>query len=288
MNSRLERYNETSEDKRFQSRVERNQKIYHDLDDSEFLNVKSNDNVKVIDESPREINVEKIKKYILSLNEDTPRKKVTLAEEETTSNIEEPKKVEDKIYDINSVLEKARQNREQNYEENRYRKLRDTQYDILSKIKMYDENEKPNYEEEFNTEERTLIDLINTVTIQKEKDSLLSELIGNNENTIVTLGIEDEAKNLDIKSAIENQVSNKEEEKTESEGNKEEPINGIDKSFYTNSLSFSKNDFEGFEELEKKVKKNNVMVKIFVFFLILLGLATIYVVLKYGLNLELF
>ncbi len=289
MNSRLERYSEVETNESLPSRLEKNQNIYNDLDNSELLNVRTASNVKVIDESPREIDIEKIKKYVLSLNEDAPRKKVTLTQEEYSSAIEEPKKIEDKIYDINSVLEKARQGREQNYEENRYRKLRDTQYDILSKIKMYDENEKPKYEEEFNTDERTLIDLINTVTIQKEKDSLLSELVGNNDNTVVTLGIEDEAKNLDIKTAIESQTSDKDVVKIDKlNTNNEEPTNKIDKSFYTNSLSFSKNDFEVFEEIEKTVKKNNFIVKIIIFFLIILGLATIFIVLKYGFNLELF
>lgn len=287
MNSRLERYNELEEENNVPSRVEKNQKLYHELNSSELLNVKSWNNVKVIDESPRAINIEKIKKYILSLNEDAPRRKVSLPEENHTQNIEESKKEEDKIYDINSVLEKARQKREQNYEENRYRKLRDTQYDILSKIKMYDENEKPNYEADFNTDERTLIDLINTVKVKK--DDLLSDLVSDNENTIVTLGIEDEAKNMDIKSAIENQKVKEEEINIGTpEENKEDIKNNIDKSFYTNSLSFSKSDFEGFEELEKKVKKNNLIVKIVVFFLILLGLATIFIVLKFGFNLELF
>ncbi len=285
MNSRLERYNEVETNDNVPSRLERNQQIYSDLNKSELLNIRTGSNVKVIDESSREINMEKIKKYVLSLNEETPRKKIMVTQEETSS-VEESKPHEEKVYDINSVLEKAKQGREHDYEQNRYRKLRDTQYDILSKIKMYDSEEKPKYEEEFNTDERTLIDLINTVTIQKEKDSLLSELVGTDDNTEVTSGIDDESKNSDIKELIEKKSLEKEKvlEPSIQQGSASE----IDKSFYTNSTSFSKDDFEVFEELEKTVKKNNSIVKIGVALLIILGLATIVVVLKYVLNIELF
>ena len=50
-------------------------------------------------------------------------------------------------------------------------------------------------------------------------------------------------------------------------------------------MSFSKEDFEGFDELEKTVKKNNKMVKLGIVALVLLALATIFIVLKYVLNL---
>ena len=68
-------------------------------------------------------------------------------------------------------------------------------------------------------------------------------------------------------------------------GNDEASIKNLDKSFYTNSMSFSKEDFEGFDELEKTVKKNNKMVKLGIVALVLLALATIFIVLKYVLNL---
>lgn len=289
MNSRLDRYSELNENEKLPSRTAKNQKIYKDLNDFEFSSVRTNSNVKVLDESPREINIEKIKKYIISLNDDIPRRKVNILQEEPTQSFEEPKEVENKVYDINSVLEKAKQGREQDYEQNRYKKLRDTQYDILSKIKIYDKEEKPQFEEEFNTDERTLIDLINTVTIQKEKESLLSELEGS-DDTKVTSHIDEESKSSELKREIENQIQTKKEEKDLEDTNttKDIQINKIDKSFYTNSMSFSKNDFEVFEELEKAVKKNSNLVKIGILFLIILGLATILVIMKFVFNIELF
>lgn len=296
MNSRLERYDELNQENKLPSRLQKNQIIYNDINNSELLNVKTNSNVKVIEDLPREINIEKIKKYVLSINEEAPRKKVSLATEETVENVADEKPSEDKIYDINSVLEKARQGREQDYEQNRYRKLRDTQYDILSKIKMYDDSEKPNYEEEFNTDERTLIDLINTVTLQKEKESLLSELEGD-DNTIVTSSITEESQNTDIREEIKKQLTDEQKEEnknvlpvatTESNKENDKIKEKIDNSFYTNSMSFSKDDFEVFEELEKAVKKNSSLVKVGVVFLILLGITTILVILKFIFNIELF
>ena len=50
-------------------------------------------------------------------------------------------------------------------------------------------------------------------------------------------------------------------------------------------MAFSKDDFEGFEELEKTVKKNNNMVKTSIVLLSLLAVATVIVILKYVLNL---
>lgn len=284
MNSRFEKYNEFNENERIQSRLNRNKRIYEEIHDSEFSSVSTNSNVRVIEDSPKVIDVEKIKKYIEAQNRYPERKKVSIIPEENSYTEDTDEKSEGKIYDINSVLEKARQGREQDYEQNKYRKLRDTQFDILSKIKVYDEEEKSNLEEEFNTDERTLIDLINTVTIQKEHESLLSELESGNENTIVTNPIEEENNNI-IKEEIDKEL-NKFEKNPEIE-DKIKDTQKIDNSFYTNSLSFSKDDFEVFEELEKTVKKNNVLVKFGIFVLIILGLTTIYVILKFIFNFDL-
>ena len=284
MNSRYERYNSDEIDNNTISRTKKNQDIYESLKDSDFYNIKTNNNIKIIDDSPKEINVEKIKKYILSINEEPPRKRTDLNIEQTITPIEEPKPKENKIYDINSVLEKARQSREQDYEKERYKKLRDTQYDILQKIKIYDSEEKPKrLEEEFNTEERTLIDLINTVTMQKNE--LLSELQGGKEEER-TKGIEEEVNSGELKEEIEKQITSEVPKITEitSGINKE----NIDKSFYTNPMSFSKNDFEVFDELEKTAKKNNFFVKFIIFLLILVGLTTIAIVLKFVFNIGLF
>ncbi len=288
MSSRYERYNSEESNAVAVSRLEKNQEIYDKLKDSDFSSVRSYSNVKIIDDSPKEINVQKIKNYILSINEEPARKKVDLAVEQNDEGvIEEPKPKESKIYDINSVLEKARQSREQDYEKERYKKIRDTQYDILQKIKMYAPEEKEKtLEEEFNTDERTLIDLINTVTMQKNE--LLSELQGGKEEE-TTKGIEEEANNVDIKVEIEKIQTSETPKITEiTPDEQKDGKSNIDKSFYTNPMSFSKNDFEVFDELEKTAKTNNFFAKFIIFLLILVGLTTIAIVLKFVFNIGLF
>ena len=327
MNSRLEKYDNSENNTEIPSRVARNQSLYNELSMSDFSDMKPNDNMKVIENTGNRIDLNKIKDYLESNEEEMVQAKSVVVKDDINSIPENELFYEEKDYDINSILEKAKENKESYYEDEKHKKLRDTQYDILSKIKVYDEEEEEKEEEkvELNTEEKTLIDLINTVT--KNKTDLLEELKKGNENTIVTSPIDEESNDKIINEAIEESKKdsekivfskeelvkelapgnneedlfkelNSKEEKLEAPiekkedtfelkevDNDETSIKNIDSSFYTNSMSFSKEDFEGFEELEKTVKKNNKMVKLGIIALVLLALATIFIVLKYVLNL---
>ena len=53
-------------------------------------------------------------------------------------------------------------------------------------------------------------------------------------------------------------------------------------------MSFSKEDFEGFEELEKSVKKNNTLTTIGIIMLCIVVLGTLVVIANYVFNLGLF
>lgn len=279
MNSRVEKYRYKEEtESNVPSRVAKNQELYNGFEVPEFSRVKPNSNVKVIENSSNKIDINKIKRYVESNMEEIPdRKKIVVAESLNESS--KPANIEKRIYDINSVLEKAKESRESYYEDEKYKKLRTTQYDILSKIQMYDTPEEAVAEEEFNTDEKTLIELINTVTSVKKNEDLLSELKGN-ENTVVTSPIEEESETFkpEEKPAAQEQQSPK-IEKIENTA-----IKNLDKSFYTNSMSFSKEDFEGFEELEKTVKKNSLVVKFGIVILVLFAVASIFLVLKFVLN----
>lgn len=293
MDSRVEKYRYEEEVTEVPSRVAKNQKLYDNLSMPDFSQMKPNDNIKVIETSGNRIDLEKIKKYIDMNVEEEAKTRSVVVKEEITDIPQENIFEEEKDYDINSILEKAKENKETYYEDEKHRKLRDTQYDILSKIKVYDEEEKTEEDKtevELNTDEKTLIDLINTVT--KNKTDLLEELRKGTEDTIVTAPITEETNDEIISDVIK---SYKEEKEEPIEENKEETvlkpldedntsIKSLDKSFYTNSMTFSKEDFEGFEELEKNVKKNNTFVKVGIVILVLLAIATILVILKYVLN----
>lgn len=315
------------------SRTKRNQDIYNSTDMSDLSRIKTNTNVSVISDAPKEIDIEKIKKYLNALNneEEQKRKKISLDFPEPEEKIVE--RQEQKTYDINSVLEQAREKKETNYEEDRHRKLNNTGYDILKNIKIKEEQEEKNKLtnteeftspiEELNTQEKTIVNLIQDIQNGKSsgnnpkenvsKDDttdLFKELMGDNENTIVMAPInEDETNESNIKEVLfditkeldaikeptndltqdlilekeklkqqyQLKATNEEDENIDSDAPK---ISSIDKSFYTNSISFNKTDFEGFEDLEKSEKKSGILAKIGIILIILILLATIFLILN--------
>lgn len=267
------------------SRVNKNSELYDEVKRSELSRVHNNSNVRIIEHNGKTIDIDKIRKYIV---EDKPvtreRRRVIpeIVQEEVS-----PKEEKRKVYDINSVLEKARENRELNYENERYRKLKNPEYDILSKIKIYEEKELESIDEDIlNTEERTLVDLINTVTIQRGEVNLLEELMGEDKEE-VTGPIEEEIEKNDIIKELEEKTLNQ-KEITQELVNLKEKIEEIDKSFYTNSMSFSKEDFEGFEELERSVKKSSVLTSVMIILLVIFIIVTLIFIANYVFELGLF
>lgn len=285
MSSRMDRYN-NEVDERVSSRVNKNTSLYEDIKRSSFSRVSNSDNVRVIESNGKTIDINKIKKYILE-NKEEPRvrKIITVPEEKVEVN-----KVQEeiKVYDINSVLEKARQSRELDYENERHKKISEQGYNALNKLKEFEKEEESYEEEELNTEERTIVDLLNTVTIHKGEVNLLEELMSSDGTEEVTSPIKEEVEKSSILKEVENKKSEEEKEKTQELVNLKQKINDIDKSFYTNSMSFSKEDFEGFEELEKSVKKNSALATIGIILLCIASLATLVIIANYIFELGLF
>lgn len=312
----MERYENYSDEG--MSRVKRNQAIYSSSDMSELSRIKTNNNVSVISDAPKEIDLEKIKNYVYSINENTEEKqrRVSLElpeEEEIVVN-----RLEEKEYDINSFLEKAKDKREIDYEEERHRKINNTQIDILKNIKIKEEIREKEEEDltgpidELNTEEKTIVDLIQNIQTHAKKKDLFEDLMGDDEDTVVMAPIDEEinSENLkdelfnitqDIESLKEMENSftreiNIEKDKlkesldaldTEEDLEESEELaktDEVDNSFYTNSVSFNKSDFEGFEELDDKDNKGKVFTRIAIVLIILMLLATIFLILNFTLN----
>ena len=116
-----------------------------------------------------------------------------------------------------------------------------------------------------------------TEDLETIKESLNDKIVS---NTVDGQKINDELDSL-------NDSDKNEDEDADSDGGECEKI-VADKSFYTNSLSFNKTDFEGFEDLEKNQKKGNVFAKIVVTLIILLLLATIFLILNFLLDWNIF
>ena len=280
------------------SRVNKNTSLYEDVKRSELSRVNNNTNVRIIEQNGKTIDLEKIRKYINEVNNEPRSKRSVLSIPKEEKTIES-KPTPEKVYDINSVLEKARSGREVEYSSERYKKVRSDEYDILSKIKMY-EDVKEDIDEtpELNTEEKTIVDLINTVTVHKGDLNLLEELMGEGETT---KPISEEQKDLSFKDVIDKETTSeslisekvmdentKEFEKTKELVNLKEKMTDIDNRFYTSSMKFNKDDFEGFEELEKSVKKGSFFKVILIIILVLSILASLVIMANYVFNLGLF
>ncbi len=299
----MERYKSDNEIK--SSRVSKNNNLYESIKTSDLSRVRNNDNMRVIESNGKTIDIAKIKKYLEENNKNLEcRKRPVIVE---NIEIENEEITNDKDYDINSVLENAKRSREIDYDRERYKKLKREEYDILSKLKAYDNEEVPLEKEDFNTEEKTLIDLINTVTLHKGNINLLEELIGGEgeettlpikeeiqkeklNNTSEKVGLTEEIPVIENINTTEKVIKEepKELNKTKELVDLKEKTMELDNSFYTSSMKFSKEDFEGFDELEKNVKKNSAITIFLLILLIIFIIATLVVIANYIFNLGLF
>ena len=74
MNSRVEKYDNPENNTEIPSRVARNQNLYNELSMSDFSDLKPNDNVKVIENTGNRIDLNKIKDYLESNEEEKIQK----------------------------------------------------------------------------------------------------------------------------------------------------------------------------------------------------------------------
>lgn len=185
-------------------------------------------------------------------------------EEQTVDEIQNE---EEKIYDINSVLEEAKKNRIKYDELEKKRKLKENGYATLADInnkEAYMKNENHN-----EIDEEELTNLINTITShnllneikEAEEDSKEGEILSDLLATNIDLNLEEGI----AKEFVE-------DEKTEKKAD-------MDNSFYTKSMNFSEQDFEFAEELEKDKKLKLKIIVIISLIFIILGVI-IFVILK--------
>lgn len=253
MSSRMSKYYD--EPDMTSSRYHKNEELYKEINKSDLNNYSVKSNATILGDNHNEIDVEKIKKILDTKYKETPQRKSIKLEETEEKEIE---KEITKEYDINVILEKAREQKQDNYEEERLKKLRDTQFNILKNLNLekYEEVE----DDVDSDKESDLKNLINTIAYneshQNDSDPLdiLSDLKGS-DNTEVLDGLKEE---------IEEKEKNISDTKM---------IN----SFYTSSNALKTNDFEDIGDFSKEVESNNLFLKliiavIFIVFLIGLGI----------------
>lgn len=253
MGSRMTKYYDDTEIKN--SRYHKNENLYKEISKSDIDNYDIKSNATVLGEQENEIDIEKIKKILDTKYNSIPKRQSIRLEEEKV--IQEEKEAT-KEYDINVILEKARENKTDNYEEERLKKLRDTQYDILNNLTIAKD------EEELEDEENDdLKKLINTIALNEKENTddspldILSDLKGD-DNTEVLEGLKEEVK--------------KEE--------KEEFDTKIINSFYTSSDALKEKDFEDIDDFAKSIESNSIFIKIVIALVVIVFIIGIVLIIK--------
>lgn len=286
MKSRMEKYyNEQTDTSN--SRSSRNRELYKDVTDSELEDFNLNSNVSILgDNNGQNIDINKIQEILNQKYNDQPKRKPIMQAEALP--IETLDLSETREYDINSIMEKAKEQIEPDYEVERLKKLRNTQFDILSNLNL--EEEKKEIEEEISPEQTNLMNLINTITskemasqIQEELDPLdmFAELKGNDSETVVG-AINEEGQIIDFKTPVqatkeylmnveeskkeEIKIENKDEVKKEEEKKDDKKI---DNSFYTNSVQFAQSDFDDFNDLKDDMQITKIVIKVLIVLVII-------------------
>lgn len=242
MKTRMEKYYDSYEEQ-IGSRTKRNEELYKEISKSEIEKFEINSNATVLAGHGRDIDVEKIKKILDTKYKEAPRRRSIIIDdikEEESVNLEKTKE-----YDINAILERAREEKQVDYEKERLKKIRDTQFDILKNLNLKDKEEAEDTQE---SKLMTLIDVINEKEKQKEKPldplDILTDLKGN-ENTIVLDGLKEEV-----------------EETIELEKTKKDNLSKMDDSFYTTSVNFTQSDFDDFNDLKAEVNSHKNLIKV--------------------------
>ena len=243
MASRMDKYRPDSA-KNIQSRSKKNEHLYEQLYTNkvytEFTNIIDDNVVDLQSFSQSNVPIKR---------EDYQKNRILNSEIQhetsqipTVDNSKKSDSLEDKNYDINSVLENAKRNRNMDDELKQKRYLKTVEYNILSDLtmdKLKEEREKQ--QKLTKEEEENLEELINTITSnslrKKIDDELLSDLLPSKDSeTIISKQLLDDLEQADSSDNAQLTDTNSEEDDDENEG--------IDKSFYTKSMDLSEEDFE--------------------------------------------
>ena len=256
MPSRMERYYQTNEEKDTNLRSKLNEDLYRRIyEEVEYSNMEVIADI----ETTKEIDITKIKDIIKNREDFQKEKEIRqiIKKPAEITRVEKEETLDEKIYDIRDILNRAKGSREAED----YHSLKNTQFDILKGLNIKDI--------ELDKEEEELKGLIHTIT----NTSLLNKM----DNKDLSLGLLN-----DLQSSGHTVVTNTDSIKKILEEKDEEPtedITIIDKSFYTSSANFANEDFEELKEMSTAIKKNNFLIKLLIFMLLVtITVSMIYIV----------
>ncbi|MDD5887891.1 MAG: hypothetical protein PUC82_00120 [bacterium] len=284
MPTRMDRYN-NSEEKKF-SRSDRNKDLYENLgNNTRYTNITDVTNANAIDLTEAEKNTNTREGYHQVKEfrnvEPVPRVKKELDDFNFLYQNRE-----NRIYDVNRVLEEARKNRKDIDEKEEKRKLKDNSYNIVTSLTKEElEKYRQNRENKTRTEEEEKIhDLIDTIaskTLAGELDKatsvdLLSDLMATNilDRVNITPENKEEVSSPEAKLELSKEVLDKDQieeiKKVATESKTDENSTGADSDFYTKSMDLSSEDFEVDPEFQEK--KMPIILKIFLILLVVSAL----------------
>ena len=269
MSSRIDKYYDDNENTSY-SRIQRNSNLYREIGKTEIDNYEVKSNATVIcDNSKGSIDVEKIKSILDTHYKDAPRRKsIKIVETSTLTEVENPVH-ETKEYDINVIIDKAKEEKEDDYNEQRAKKLHNTQYDILSNLDINLKDYVEDYEEPESksvSNPAKLQELINTISLNEKDIKAKKELLESSEGD--PLDIFEDLKGSDNTAVLDGLQEMVEEKTTQLEKTR---TTSFDKEFFTKSNTFKEDDFESFEDDVEGKTSWLVKLIIFLLFVVLIG-----------------
>lgn len=300
---RMDRYNEENNNKT--SRIDRNKNLYQDFSmNAIYTNITDVTNSNAYEINPNTDNTHTTREAYQQLKEfqnvEVPKEKKEL---EDVNYLYQRK--ENKVYDINSVLENARKNREDKDELDEKRKLKNNAYNILSgknrkELEKYREERKKRAATPEEEGIRELIDTIASKTLAGEIDKettvdLLADLMATNVLDVVdgsgeiekvtttheitkVDGEEVEEKLKVTTETIEpkeesNALSDTSDITTEASIKEGQKIDKVkDPDFYTRSMDLSDKDFEMSDDFKEDKVPLGLKIVIFILIVIIVGI----------------
>lgn len=279
MASRMDRYKE--DNTKIYSRSNRNQELYQNIgNNTRYANLTdvTNSNAIDLDNASKMTNTREGYHQMKEFRQQTPIPKVKKELDDFNYLY---KTRENRVYDVNRVLEEARKNRVKDDEKEEKRRLKNSNYNIITSLNP-DELEKYRqeklnrvYRSDDDIEKEELKELINTITsktLAGEIDqatgvNLLSDLMATNlldkverqkeemnenDNEIIK-----EDSKLELSQAILNkeqieQVNRLDQEIIDEDTDEPRELKDADSDFYTRSMDLSNKDFELSDDFKEK------------------------------------
>ena len=307
LDRRMRRYDEVSDTPKL-SRRELNQDLYNSLNDTNSFTTYADinkSNQYVLDATSKSYRTREGYQKLKEYGDLVPKPKVKKELDDFTNLYKE---TENKIYDINSVIEEAKRNRK-NFEEEEKRKLKNNSYNILTDLSQEKLEEfKKNRKKVVRANEDEIKDIINTITMkaingeidQATSVNLLSDLMATQQMDMVE-GISLEQTKGEVVIEVTEDQENESSEKINNDVLSQEEIKMVeekkiiddlkdkeyqdknqsknifrdmDQSFYTRSMDLSDKDFDMGND-EEEEKKKHTGLKVFVTIIILLIMAAV-------------